>query len=437
MRDLFYIESLGCAKNQVDSEVLIALLENSRLSNTKDINSAHYIIVNTCGFIVSAKQESIDTVLLLKKRYPAKKVLMVGCLVERYADELFKGLPEIDGFMGNKDLRSIITVLRQVNKGERVLLVPESYFNTHGIRSASLLSYPGSAYVKLAEGCNNNCSYCAIPLIRGPLHSRPQQEIVREVAGLLEQGEHEIILIAQDLASYGLERGTQELLPLLKKLLKLPNSYWLRLLYIHPDNFPLALLDLVKNDTRVLPYFDLPFQHVSPVVLKAMGRHGNSSEYLKLIDFIRKTCPHAVIRSTFLVGFPGESREDFQMLLDFQQKARLNWAGVFCYSREEGTPAAGFKAQVRKNTADKRAEELKQAQSVITEQWLDSYINTILDVLVEERVEQESLFLGRAYLHAPEVDGLVVITSEHTEPGAVVKVKISKRNGVDLEGVLC
>jgi ribosomal protein S12 methylthiotransferase len=436
MKELFYIESLGCAKNQVDSEVLIALLENSGLMLTDDINSAHYVIVNTCGFIVSAKQESIDTVLSIKQKYPDKKLLMVGCLVERYADELFQGLPEVDGFMGNKDLRSIISVWLQVKKGKRALCVPELYFNSHGKRNVNLLSYPGSAYVKLAEGCNNNCTYCAIPLIRGSLHSRPQQEIVKEVKCLLDRGVREIILIAQDLASFGLERGTQELVPLLKKLLKLPDHYWLRLLYIHPDRFPLHLLDLVKNDARVLPYFDLPFQHVSPTLLKAMARRGNSESYLKLIDSIRKTCSRAVIRSTFLVGFPGESREDYQMLLQFQQKARLNWAGVFCYSREQGTPAAGFSGQVKKAAAHQRAEELKQAQSVITGQWLDSYVNSTLDVLVEERVEKESMFIGRGYLHAPDVDGLVVITGENADPGSVVKAAITKRNGVDLEGTV-
>jgi ribosomal protein S12 methylthiotransferase len=437
MENTFYIESLGCAKNQVDSEALIALLENSGLSHTKDIDSAHLVIVNTCGFIESAKQESIDTVLLLKKQYPEKKVLMVGCLVERYASELFKGLPEIDGFMGNKDLRSIITVWRQLKKGKRPLCVPKTYVNTHRIRNACLLSYPGSAYVKIAEGCNNNCSYCAIPLIRGPLHSRPQQEIVEEVKDLLKQGVREIILIAQDLASYGMERGNQELVPLLKRLLKLPYDYWLRLLYIHPDRFPLSLLDLMKHDARILPYFDLPFQHASPNLLQAMGRRGSSESYLKLIDSIRKTCTRAVIRSTFLVGFPGENREYFQMLLQFQQKARINWAGVFCYSREEGTPAAGFKAQVKKGTVLERAEELKQAQIVITEKWLDSYVNSTLDILVEERVEQETLFIGRGYLHAPDVDGLVVITGKNANAGSMVTVKVTKRNGVDLEGVVC
>ncbi|MBN1799725.1 MAG: 30S ribosomal protein S12 methylthiotransferase RimO [Spirochaetales bacterium] len=437
MKELFYIESLGCAKNQVDSEVLIALLEDSGLLLTNDINSAHYIIVNTCGFIVSAKQESIDTVLSLKQQYPDKKLLMVGCLVERYADELFQDLPEVDGFMGNKDLRSIITVWRQVKKGERAMRVPKAYFNSHGKRTVNLLSYPGSAYVKLAEGCNNNCTYCAIPLIRGPLHSRPQQEIVKEVKCLLDRGVREIILIAQDLASFGLERGTQELVPLLKKLLNLPDHFWLRLLYIHPDRFPLNLLDIVRHDARVLPYFDLPFQHASPILLKSMGRQGNSESYVKLIDSIRNTCARAVIRSTFLVGFPGESREDFQMLLKFQQSARLNWAGVFCYSREQGTPAAGFSGQVKKAAARARAEEFKQAQSVITEEWLDSYVNSMLDVLVEERVEKEALYIGRGYLHAPDVDGLVVLSGGNTAPGKMVKVAITKRNGVDLEGTVC
>jgi ribosomal protein S12 methylthiotransferase len=441
---LFYIESLGCAKNQVDSETLIARLESRGYGYTEDAGAARYILVNTCGFIESAKQESIDTVFRLRQRYPRKKLLMVGCLVERYGRELAADLPEVDGFMGNRDLYDVENLFRLVDRGERPLLQPDAFGDGGTLRRTRLLSYPGSAYVKLSEGCRNNCSYCAIPLIRGPLRSRPAADIVKEVTTLLKAGIREIVFIAQDLSSYGLDRGRTELVPLVKMILKNPHDFWLRLLYIHPDRFPPDLPGIMKQDPRVLPYFDLPFQHAAPAVLKAMGRSGDADTYLRLIDFIRAGCEGAVIRSTFLVGFPGESNEDFTRLLDFQRRASLNWAGVFEYSREEGTPAAGFKGPVKKETARVRRERLEQAQQSISETWLDTMVGRELDVLVEEKVKNEALFLGRAYVHAPEVDGLVVVGGRwpvsggrEPLPGHNSRVRITGRNGLDLEGVFC
>ncbi|MEJ2662566.1 MAG: 30S ribosomal protein S12 methylthiotransferase RimO [Spirochaetia bacterium] len=437
MRTLFYIESLGCAKNQVDSEALIALLEQSGFHYTENIDSAHYIIVNTCGFIESAKQESIDTVLLLKQQYPQKKLLMVGCLVQRYGSELYTELTEVDGFMGNRNLGSIEAVLRDAERGIRPLAVPDDYLDVYDHGNNRSLSFPGSAYVKLAEGSGNTCSYCAIPLIRGPLCSRPLKNIVRQVETLVSSGIHEIIFIAQDLSSYGLDRGSAELVTLIKRVLESPHDFWLRLLYIHPDRFPLPLLNVVRQDPRVLPYFDLPFQHASPVVLRAMGRKGSGEEYLKLVENIRGILPDAVVRSTFLTGFPGESEEDFRMLLDFQEKAGLNWAGVFTYSREEGTAAANYKPRVKKQVARERQERLQEAQERITARWLDSFPGTELDVLIEERVEKQGMFLARGYFQAPEVDGLVVVNGDEAVPGSIARVRIIKRNGPDLEGVLC
>ncbi len=434
---LFYIESLGCAKNQVDSEALIARLESLGYGYTEDAASARYILVNTCGFIWSAKQESIDTALQLRQRYPLKKVLMVGCLVQRYGAELNAGMPEVDGFMGNRDLGCIENLIKTVDMGKRPLLLPADFRDGHMYRRDRLLSYPGSAYVKLAEGCGNNCSYCAIPLIRGPLRSRPAPDIAAEVTALLEAGIREIVFIAQDLSAYGLDRGGPGLVSLVKTVLKTPHDFWLRLLYIHPDMFPLPLLDIMKHDPRVLPYFDLPFQHASPAVLKAMGRRGSGETYLRLIDSIRARCGGAVIRSTFLVGFPGETGEDFQQLLDFQRSAELNWAGMFVYSVEEGTPAAAFKGRVKKETARLRQARLEETQQAISAAWLNTMIGREIDVLVEEQVKNEALFLGRAYVHAPEVDGLVVVNGQGPLPGRIRRVMTTGRNGLDLEGVLC
>jgi len=290
-------------------------------------------------------------------------------------------------------------------------------------------------YVKLAEGCGNRCSYCAIPLIRGGLVSRSRADILEEVRGLLERGVYELVLIAQDLASFGLERGQAELVPLLKEVLRLPGRFWVRLLYLHPDHVPDGLLDVVESDERILPYFDLPFQHASASVLARMGRSGSGRRYLELVDSIRRRLPEAVLRSTFLVGFPGESEEDFRELEAFQQAAALDWAGVFSYSREEGTRAAALRPRVPAPEVRRRRQVLERAQESITVGRLERQVGRVLEVLVEEAVQGEGLYLGRAYLHAPEVDGLVVVKAAGLEPGATVRARITARRGMDLEAV--
>ncbi|MBN1835637.1 MAG: MiaB/RimO family radical SAM methylthiotransferase, partial [Spirochaetales bacterium] len=296
------------------------------------------------------------------------------------------------------------------------------------------LSFPGSVYVKVAEGCSNRCSYCAIPLIRGELVSRPQEEILEEIRRLLEGGAFEIILIAQDLASFGLDRGRGELLALVERISRLPGRFWLRLLYLHPDRLPEGLLELVAADPRLLPYFDLPFQHASSGLLRRMGRRGSSAAYLELVQGIRRRLPEAVLRSTFLVGFPGESREDFQELEAFQQSAELDWVGVFTYSREEGTVAAALGPRVPEAEARRRKQTLERAQEAITARRLERQVGRVLEVLIEEAVQGEGLYLGRAYLQAPEVDGLVVVKGAGLEAGSVVPVRITGCRGVDLEG---
>jgi ribosomal protein S12 methylthiotransferase len=427
----FTIESLGCAKNQVDSEQLIAHLERSGLEWVAEPERAEAVIVNTCGFITSAKEESIRIALELKSRFPGKKVLLAGCLVARYGEQLARALGELDGFVGLRDPQGLERLL---GAGAAPASGPAAL--PAGPPPRHLLSYPGSAYLKVAEGCGNRCSYCAIPLIRGPLASRPREEIVREAAGLLASGVRELVLIAQDLASYGTDRGEGGELPdLLRELLRLPGEFWLRCLYIHPDHFPGELLELAA-DPRLLPYFDLPFQHASPAVLRRMGRRGSAESYLSLLQRIRGALPHAVLRSTFLVGFPGESEEDFRLLLDFQRRAELDWAGFFTYSREEGTAAFQLGPRVAHRTAGERQRELERAQAEITARRLDRHVGSELDVLIEEPVQGEALALGRAYLQSPEVDGLLVVKGEGLEAGRLYRVRVERRNGVDLEGSL-
>jgi ribosomal protein S12 methylthiotransferase len=296
--------------------------------------------------------------------------------------------------------------------------------------------------VKITEGCDNCCSYCAIPLIRGGLRSRTIASVVEECRGLIERGVVELCLIGQDLGSYGVDgaaganRAGACLLPdLLDALSELEGKFWVRLLYIHPDNFPRRILENCRRDPRILPYFDLPFQHASPPILRAMNRRGDAATYLKLIADIRSSLPDATLRSTFLIGFPGETEEDFESLLSFQAEARLDWLGSFTYSREEGTPAYAMKGRVPKKIAAERKRRVEELQMAISEARMDRFVGRTLDLLVEEKVEgEEGLYLARAACQAPEVDGATVLSSDvPLAIGSFVGGKVFGRAGIDLD----
>ena len=409
---------------------MIAALERAGWSLAPGPSEAEVLIVNTCGFISSAKTESIETGLELKARHPSKKVIMVGCLSERYGAELGRELPEIDGFLGNRDPARIVEMVEGRAPGGGPATLQERPYDR-----SRLLSFPGSAYVKIAEGCANRCTYCAIPLIRGDLASREPAEILSEIRSLLGRGIRELIFIAQDLGSYGKDRGEAGLPRLLSEISSLKGDFWIRLLYIHPDHFPREIIGIAAADHRILPYFDLPFQHASPGILRAMGRRGEPERNLDLLSEIRGRLPGAVLRSTFLVGFPGETASDFEQLLDFQERAKLDWLGVFTWSREEDTPAYGMPGRVPRAAAEGRKGEVERRQEPITARALDGHVGKTLDVLVEERVQGDELSIGRAYLQAPDVDGLVVVR-RGLAPGSVERVRITRRNGVDLEGVV-
>jgi ribosomal protein S12 methylthiotransferase len=437
----FYIENLGCAKNQVDAEIIIASLEQAGHAHVREPAAAELIIVNSCGFIDSAKEESIDTTLALRAAYPGGKLVMTGCLVERYGRELEAAMGEVDVFIGNRRPEQFAARLQPLlAPGQPPAGGAPQETTAQGETTApprrEFLSYPGSAFLKVAEGCSNHCSYCAIPLIRGELASRPRPQILAEIKQLLASGILEINLIAQDLASYGLDRGEGELVRLLAEISRLEGDFWVRLLYLHPDRFPPALLERMAADPRLLPYFDLPFQHASRPLLARMGRRGGAESYLDLIADIRRRLPRAVIRSTFLAGFPGETDADFDALLDFQRAAELDWLGVFTYSREEGTPAHDFDEQVPPALALERRRRIEQAQIPITHRRLDRFKNRTLKLLVEEHVQGEDLYLARGYPHAPDVDGLVVLRARELTPGRMVTARVLRRNGVDLEAVL-
>lgn len=434
-----YIENLGCAKNQVDAEIYGEILSRKGWTWCDNPESADCILINSCGFIQSAKEESIEETLAFKTRFPAKKIVLTGCFAQRYGTSAGKRLKDIDGIIGNQSPERLSELLEEINSGRRIVEVPEQN-RTYPYRSR-LLSYPGSVYVKISEGCNNRCSYCAIPLIRGPLVSRDKSEIVDEIGQYIDNGAKEIILLAQDIASYGTEGGgVSELPSLLSAVGELSGDFWLRLLYIHPDHFTEELIPVINKDNRILPYFDLPFQHASERILRKMGRTGNAERYLRLIENIRSNLPGAVIRSTFLVGFPGEKNKDFEELVRFQDMARIDWLGVFSYSREEETAAysmqSGFGHYFTKRKGQKRKEIIEERQQDITAARLRRHTGSKLRVLIEEPVIGEHLYIGRTAFQAPEVDGLTVIAGEGLVPGTFVEGIITKVTAPDLEAAL-
>ena len=432
----FYLEHLGCAKNRVDAEIIIQALIEAGLFEVSNPEDADLIIINSCAFIAPAKEETIDVTLSIRKNHPKAKIVLAGCFPQRYGAETLDLLPEVDAIFGNLDPSEIIKILDSDNEKGLSQYFPENPIRSY--RRTQHTSFPGSTYIKISEGCRHNCAFCAIPLIRGKLRSRDLDDIVDEVREALAAGFLEFNFIAQDLASFGYDRGKREFCDLIKTICELPDRFWLRLLYIHPDNFPPEIMDICAADDRILPYFDLPFQHASAKILSSMGRKGNSEAYLRLVDDIRRSLPDSVIRTSLMVGYPGETNDDFKRLLDFQQAAQFDWAGVFQYSREEGTrayPLSGFPGSaILKRKSVKRKEILEQKQTEISSNRLKRYIGQKISVIIEEPVENSSLYIGRGYFQAPEVDGLVVVTGENLTPGKFIDVKIVSISGIDCKG---
>ena len=352
----FYLETCGCAKNSVDSENLIALLSQNGLVHTTDADAADVLIVNTCGFIDDAKKESVAVFTDLRERYPDKKLAVTGCLAQRYENEL-KKTGAADLFIGNRSIRKTAEAVLRLAGTE--VVVPDALFYERNF----FFSTPRSVYVKIAEGCENFCSFCAIPLIRGRVKSRSEESIEAEVRALTASGVYEINLAAQDLTAFGsngnIESGTAALERLLKRLDAIDGNFQIRLLYLHPDHITDSLLQTVASCKKVLPYFDIPFQHACAEILRRMGRKGDAAVYGRLIKKIRTLMPNAVIRSTFMAGFPGETKKRAAEVGAFLKENRLDWVGFFVYSREEGTAAARFRGALRHRLARRRAFQAK------------------------------------------------------------------------------
>lgn len=447
----FFIDQHGCAKNQTDGELIAGFLMERGYEFTLNADEADFILVNSCGFIQSAKKESIDAVCNIKQAYPEAKLVLTGCLAERYADQLIEQMPELDGVFGNGDLSKIADFMDSIKKQRGAETFPQK--GVCGGDRPVIFNFPGSAFVKITEGCSNHCSFCAIPLIRGELRSRKESEILREIKKLVKDGVYEINLIGQDLAAYGTDTKTS-LAQLLKKITEIPGDFIVRPLYIHPDHFTDDIIEAIKaGKGRLLPYFDIPFQSGDDGIILAMNRTGSFKEYTALVKKIRRQLPGAVLRTTFLTGFPGESDEAADNTARFLEEIQPDWSGCFPYSREEDTPAYSMKGRVPAKTAKARAVRLEELQTAITADHLQRYVGKELEVLVEElvtggeskensgNVEEEGLAIGRAWFQAPEVDGSVVIRYDLDDksavsalkPGSVALVKVLASTGVDLD----
>lgn len=430
--------SLGCAKNQVDTEIMIATLKRAGYKIVSGLDRAEVIVVNTCGFINAAKEEAINTIIETGKLKTAGRLqylLATGCLVQRYGQEMLDEMPELDGIIGISLFTDIDRALSRIRAGERLALVgePPSVFIEKGPRV--LTTPPGSAYLKITEGCNNRCSYCAIPLIRGSLRSRPRIEIVQEARELVGRGVRELVVVGQDTAMYGADLlGRGDLPQLLQELAAVEGLEWIRLMYLHPAHIDEQIIAAVAGYEKVLPYLDIPIQHASDPVLKNMNRKHNREHLQALIRRLRDNIAGLVLRTTVMLGFPGESETDFQILYDFVQETEFDWLGAFAFTAEEGTPACSLPAQVPEEIKRKRRDAILHLQQGITRRKNMERIDQVVKVLISSH-SSKNMYLGRAYFQAPQVDGLIMVKSEDKLPkGEFVEVKLKGIRKYDMIG---
>lgn len=430
------VVSLGCPKNLVDSETMLGLINKENYEITNDPSEAEIIIVNTCGFIESAKEESINTILQMaeyKKSGSCKYIIVTGCLSQRYAEELFNELPEADAIAGVEVYDEIGSIIKRVMNGERFIMLerskPDVIYTSKETFLPRILTTPSyTAYLKIAEGCDNCCSYCAIPKIRGPYRSKPMEQVLKEAKALADNGVKELIVVAQDTTRYGedLPGGKLLLADLLKELNKIESLKWIRVMYCYPNNFTDELIETFASLDKVCKYVDLPLQHASNRLLASMNRYDTREEVETLLAKLRKRIPRIVIRTTFIVGFPGETDADFEELKEFVEQQRFENAGVFAYSQEEGTVAGAMPNQIPDEIKQERYHELMALQAQISEEIHKDTEGQTLEVLVEGIEEDGSgLHYGRSYREAPDIDGLVFIENPgDIKPGCFVEVNI-------------
>lgn len=432
--------SLGCSKNLVDSEHYLGILSKRKgMELTSELSEADIVIVNTCGFIGDAKEESIETILEVsefKETGNLKKLIVAGCLAQKYSEEILKELPEVDAVIGTGDIDKIEKVVDEILENKKVVETKNMTFLANANTERVLTTASHIAYLKISEGCNRACTYCIIPQMRGRLRSRSIEDIVEEAKRLVASGVREINLLAQETTEYGIDLyGDKKLAALMKELCKIEGLKWLRTYYMHPEYVTDELIEVMKSEEKICKYFDVPIQHVSDNILRNMARAKSGEQVKDVLNRIRKAIPEATIRTTLIVGFPGETEENFQELMDYVREFEFDYAGVFKYSREEDTVAYNLPNQVPEEIKEKRYAELVNLQSEIAERKNRRLLGEEIEVMIDGvSSESEYLLEGRTRGQALEIDGKVLTTDGTAKPGEIVKVKFEQNFEYDFVG---
>ena len=440
--------SLGCDKNLVDSEKMLGLLRENDFTIVEEEQDADVIVVNTCCFIHDAKEESIETLLEMaewKKKGHLKVLIAAGCLAQRYQAEIEEEIPEVDAVIGTNGYTDIVSVITELleteekNAGEHLFksccpsidILPPSLSDKRVVTTGGY-----TAYLKIAEGCDKRCTYCIIPYIRGKYRSFPMEDLLEEASALAAQGVRELILVAQETTVYGVDRYGKKMLPeLLTKLCAIDGLQWIRLLYCYPEEITDELIAVMAKETKICHYLDIPIQHSEDSVLKRMGRRTNRAELEELVRTLRKEIPDIVLRTTLITGFPGETEEDFENMVHFVDTMEFDRLGVFPYSPEEGTPAAGMEPQIPEEISEERRDEIMELQQAISEEKAAARVGSRMDVMIEGYLYEEDIYIGRTYMDAPKVDGNVFVRSEEELiSGDIVPVSITGSSEYDLMG---
>ncbi len=430
--------SLGCPKNLVDSELMLGALKACGYEIIAESEDAQIIIVNTCGFIESAKQESINTIIEMAafKERSCELLIVTGCLAQRYKQAILDEIPEVDAVLGTGSYSEITSVISKAYEGKHPAIYGELKSTDYLEGERVLSTGKGYAYLKIAEGCDNCCTYCVIPSLRGRFRSRKKEEILKEAAKLAASGVKELILVAQDTTRYGLDiYNEKRLVELIQMLSKLEGIEWLRLLYCYPEDIDEPLIHEIIHNDKICKYIDIPVQHASDSILQRMGRRGSSSDVNNLLDMLRRRIPGLVLRTSLIVGFPGETEEDFNMICTFVKKYRFDRLGVFMYSKEDGTPAAKMQYQIPAKVKKMRYGKLMRLQRQISSEMNFERLGKTYNVLVEGIAEDGVFYFGRSYAEAPDIDGLIYFTSNRLlEMGQIVTVEILNGGQYDITG---
>lgn len=430
--------SLGCDKNLVDSEHMLGMLCDNGFTVTDDENEADVIVVNTCCFIHDAKEESIENILemsKLKENGNLKALVVTGCLAQRYKDEIQKEIPEVDAVIGTTAYDDIVNIVKEILEDKKVA---NSYkdisYLTPNTSNRVITTGGYTSYLKIAEGCNKNCTYCIIPKLRGKYRSVPMEQLLEEARFLADKGVKELILVAQETTLYGVDiYGEKKLPELLRELCKIEGFEWIRILYTYPEEITDELIQVIKDEDKICKYIDMPIQHASDNILKKMGRRTNRADLVEIIGKLRKEIDDIVIRTTLITGFPGETEEDFEQLLDFVYDMSFERLGVFTYSAEEGTKAAEMDGQIDEDVKEARRNAVMEMQQDITFDYMASLVGNITKVLIEGYMVDDDVYVGRTYMDAPNIDGLVFVNSnKQLMSGDIILAEITNSDGYDL-----